>query len=86
MIIFFEYKRWRGGPFFSKIYIATIVNPDGTEDSEETCLDYISPLGEVLADFRIEDKYEYTLQERKLAREAVLAGKNFVLHLRLKRP
>ena len=85
MKIYFKYKARRGGPFFSKVYVATIITPDGKKLEEVTYLDYISPLGEVLADFEIQNEYEYTFQERNLARQAVLEGRNFVLRLVLKR-
>lgn len=87
MKIYFKYKGRRGGPFFSKIYFATCVLSDGTikKDGQEIIyLDYISPVGEVLADFDISEVYTYTFKDRQRARRAVMAGMDFTLPLVLK--
>ena len=81
MEIHFKYKKSRQSPFFSRLYVATLVKGTVVRDSEEIYLDYISPVADVLEDFELSEKYIYRFEDRQKARQAVVEKRDFVLPL-----
>ena len=80
--IHFKYKESRQSPFFSRLYVATLVyRGKVVKDSEETYLDFISPVAEVLEDFELSEKYIYRFEDRQKARQAVVERRDFILPL-----
>lgn len=83
MEIHFKYKKSRQSPFFSRLYVATLVKGEVVKDCEEIYLDYISPVAEVLEDFEkhLFGKYTYRFEDRQRARQAVVERRDFILPL-----
>ncbi len=82
MIIQFKYKGCGlQSPFFSSCYVATLIKGQVVLDSEETYLDYISPIASVIDDFKLVNKYEYQYKDYLKARQAVVERRDFVLPL-----
>lgn len=86
MMIHFKYKGCgQQGPFFSSCYIATLIKGEVVIDSEETFLDYISPIASVITDFELVNKYVYRFEDYLKARQAVVERRDFTLPLFVER-